>query len=244
MGKKLNNTQPTEIATTEPVIKKNWQKAVRTAMWKSADRETNKKSAADNPAFAYRWEHVRAVVKTAKKLAKLTNADPDVLEAAAWLHDVAKKAGDQHPQEGAKFALKFLPKTDFPEEKIAHVAMVIEDHMGLWRKEPLTDLESQVLWDADKLTKIGVLAAVHWISGDVTRNRIRKTEDVIKRMKSARWRSKTVASMHTEPAQRAAFHRFVAFDAMFEALQTEWNVKDVNGGVEQLDSDIFEREAL
>lgn len=205
-----------------------WQKAVRNAMQKSASKQNNKKSAADNPAFSYRWEHVRAVVKTAKKLAKLTNADSDVIEAAAWLHDVAKQAGDKHPQAGAKFALKLLPKTDFPSEKIPHVASVIEDHMGLWRDEPLTNLESQVLWDADKLTKIGVLAAIHWLGGDVTRNRVTKTEDVVKRLKSANWRAKTVASMHTEPARRAAFHRFVAYDAMLSALQTEWSVADVS----------------
>ncbi len=244
MGITLNETVLIENAEPQPNVKKLWRKAVRNAMWKSADKQTTKKSAADDPAFSYRWEHVRAVVKTAKKLAKLTGADAEVIEAAAWLHDVAKKAGDRHPQEGAKFALKFLPKTDFPAEKIPHVAVVIEAHMGLWRKEPLTDLESQVLWDADKLTKIGVLAAVHWLSGDVTRNRIGKTEDAIKRLKSARWRSKTVASMHTEPARRAAFHRFVAFDAMLEALKAEWNVTDVNSGIDELDSEVYERESL
>lgn len=243
MGTKLNETDSIAGNVPQPTKKKAWRKAVRNAMWKSADKQTTKKSAADNPAFSYRWEHVRAVVKTAKKLAKLTGADKEVVEAAAWLHDVAKKAGEQHPQEGAKFALKFLPKTDFPEDKIAHVATVIEDHMGLWREEPLTDLESQVLWDADKLTKIGVLAAVHWVSGDVTRNRIGKTEDVIKRLKSTRWRAKTVASMHTEPARNAAFHRFVAFDALLEALKIEWNATDVGHGLDESDSELFERES-
>ncbi len=207
---------------------RKWQKAVRNAMRKSAAKQNNKKSAADNPAFSYRWEHVCAVVKTGKKLAQLTGADVEIIEAAAWLHDICKEAGDQHPQEGAKYARHFLPKTDFPPEKIEAVAHVIEAHMGLWRKTPLQNLEAQVLWDADKLTKIGVLAAVHWLGGDVTRNRISGTGDVIKRLQSADWREKTVASMHTEPARRAAYRRFAAFDAMLSALQTEWGAKDVS----------------
>lgn len=206
---------------------KKWQKAVRTAMRKSASKQNNKRSAADNPAFSYRWEHVRAVVKTGKKLAKLTRADAEIIEAAAWLHDICKEAGDRHPQEGAKYARQFLPKTDFPAEKIEAVAYVIEAHMGLWRKKPLQNLEAQVLWDADKLTKIGVLAGVHWLSGDVTRNRIESTEDVIKRWKSADWREKTVASMHTAPARRAAYRRFTAFDAMLTALKVEWDAQDI-----------------
>lgn len=207
---------------------KKWKQVVRDAMRKSARKETRKRSAVDNPAFNYRWEHVRAVVKTSKKLAKLTGADADVIEAAAWLHDVAKYAGDDHPQEGARVARELLPQCDFPKDKIEHVAQVIEAHMGLWREKPLSDLEAQVLWDADKLTKIGVLAAVHWLSGDVTRNRVEETEDVIARWKSADWREKTVASMHTAPARRAAYRRFVAFDQMLTALRSEWNATDLS----------------
>ncbi|NJN53861.1 MAG: hypothetical protein HC804_03350, partial [Anaerolineae bacterium] len=42
------------------------------------------------------------------------------------------------------------------------MAQVIKEHMGLWLDEPLTNLESQVLWDADKLAKIGLTAVFHF----------------------------------------------------------------------------------
>ena len=80
----------------------------------------------------YRWEHVKAVVMLARKLARLTNADEEIVEAAAWLHDIRKDAADNHPQEGATYARQFLPTTDFPPEKIEPVAQAIIDHMGLW----------------------------------------------------------------------------------------------------------------
>lgn len=181
----------------------------------------------DKHKFSYRWEHVQAVVSVAAKLAELTGADADVVEAAAWLHDICKEAGDRHPQEGARFALRFLPTTDFPPKKIKRVAKAIEEHMGLWRDKPLKKLESQVLWDADKLTKIGITAAVHWMGGDFTRGRIPSTEKLLKRLASADFRAKTVDSMHTEPAKRAAQTRFAAYDMMLAQLETEWNANDI-----------------
>lgn len=202
-----------------------WKTAVYDAMYQKAQQQEKHKKSGSR--FSYRWEHVRAVVTVAVKLATLTGADPEVVEAAAWLHDICKEAKERHPQEGAKFAWRFLPTTDFPLEKVKAVAQAIEDHMGLWRDEPLRTLESQVLWDADKLTKIGMTAAAHWMGGDFTRGRIGSTEQLIERLESADWRAKTVASMHTEPAKRAAQSRFAAYDRMLAQLSAEWHAEDI-----------------
>src|SRR5690606_7903429 len=114
-------------------------------------------------SFNYRWEHVTTVVTLALRLAELTGADAEIVEAAAWLHDVCKYTdGSRHPIAGADFARTFLPTTDFPPDKVEAVAAAIADHMGLWRDEPLAVLEAQVLWDADKLAKIGLTAVFHW----------------------------------------------------------------------------------
>lgn len=196
-------------------------------MREKAEEEASRKSTSKDPAFLYRWEHVQAVVTTALKLADLTGADAEIVEASAWLHDVCKEAKDRHPQEGAKYARKHLPKTDFPKKKIEAVAQAIEDHMGLWRDKPLKTLESQVLWDADKLTKIGVLVAFHWTSnGLMSQNKV-TTEEILGRLQSADFRAKTVASMHTKPAKRAAKARFKAYDAMVAALSAELNATDL-----------------
>ncbi|MGB1252146.1 MAG: HD domain-containing protein, partial [Candidatus Promineifilaceae bacterium] len=210
---------------THSMNQPNWKTAVRNAMREKASQQEKRKKG--DAAFSYRWEHVHAVVKVANKLAALTGADADVIEAAAWLHDICKEAKDRHPQEGAKFARRFLPTTDFPIDKVHNVALAIEDHMGLWRDEPLRSLESQVLWDADKLTKIGITAAVHWMGGDFTRRRLASTEALIARLQSADWRHKTVASMHTAPAKRAAQSRFEAYDQMLAQLSAEWDAQDI-----------------
>lgn len=197
-------------------------------MRKATEREALHRFGSKEPVFNYRWEHVTAVVTLALKLAELTGADRDVVEAAAWLHDVRKEAGESHPQEGATFARKFLLKTDFPTEKIERVARAIEDHMGLWRDEPLQGLESQVLWDADKLAKLGVTAAFHWTGGDLAKGKSRTTMDLIARGRSADWQERTVESMHTAPARRAAAARIATYNQLWDRLEAELNGEDLS----------------
>ncbi|MCO5187662.1 MAG: HD domain-containing protein [Anaerolineae bacterium] len=208
--------------------KKSWRKAVREAMYAAAYAEARARTKSKSPPFNYRWEHITAVVNASLKLAALTGADAEIVEAAAWLHDIAKDAKEEHPIEGAKFARDFLPQTNFPQDKIEAVARAIEDHMGLWRENgPLENLESQVLWDADKLTKIGLTAAIHWMGNDLTSSKQRDTLELIARWRSMEWREKTVASMHTESARRAAQERFDGYTRLVDELEREWFADDL-----------------
>ena len=125
--------------------KKPWRKTVKKAMKKATEAEAEQRFGTADPLFNYRWEHVTSVVTLALKLAELTGADAEVVEAAAWLHDVRKDTNNNHAREGAKAAHEILPATDFPKKKIGHVAKAIRSHKGLWRKKPLKDLEAQVL---------------------------------------------------------------------------------------------------
>ncbi|MCA9968797.1 MAG: HD domain-containing protein [Anaerolineales bacterium] len=209
--------------------KKEWRKAVQKAMREATEKEVARKFGSQNASFNYRWEHVTAVVKLAMRLARLTGADAEVVEAAAWLHDIRKEVGDDHPQAGAKFARQFLPKTTFPADKIERVALAIEQHMGLWRDEPLTNLEAQVLWDADKLAKIGLTAVFHWTGGSLAGDKLRTVDEIIARGRAADWQAQTVASMHTEPARRAAAARLHAYTWLWDELERELSGEDLEG---------------
>lgn len=210
------------------IPQKPWRKTVKKAMKQATEQEAKQRFGSTNPSFNYRWEHVTAVVTLAIKLGELTGADMDVVEAAAWLHDIRKEAGPKHPQEGAKVAHELLPTTDFPPEKIGHVAKAIRSHMGLWRKKPLQDLESQVLWDADKLAKIGLTAAFHFTPLILMKGNGTTTQSIIDDARNnTKWMSKTVASMHTEPAKRAAQKRFKRFTKLWDRLEAELNGQDL-----------------
>ncbi len=210
----------TEITEEKPP-QKAWRRSVKRAMRRATRQEALERYGTKKPVFDYRWEHVKAVVPLAIKLADLVGADRDIVEAAAWLHDVRKGAGNDHPEKGAAFARKFLPQTDFPPEKIEAVAQAIADHMGLYLKDPLTSLESQVLWDADKLAKLGITAAMHWLGGDVARGNRHTTKDLIENGRSTEWQKKTVKSMHTAPARKAAKKRLKAYDQLWDQLEAE-----------------------
>jgi uncharacterized protein len=200
----------------------HWRDTARQRMYKVTLTELRGRFGAEQVSFNYRWEHVTTVVTLALRLAKLTGADAEIVEAAAWLHDIRKyKDRDRHPLTGANFAREFLPTTDFPPEKIEAAAQAIADHMGLWRDEPLTVLESQVLWDADKLAKIGLTAIFHWTGFSLAGTEMRTLAELIARGRSADWQAKTVASMHTAPARRAAEARLAAYNALYDALERE-----------------------
>ena len=205
-----------------------WRNAARDRMHAATLAELRGRHGTEKVSFNYRWEHVTTVVTLALRLAELTGADAEIVEAAAWLHDVCKFSdGERHPQAGAADARAFLPTTDFPPGKIDAVAAAIADHMGLWREEPLTVLESQVLWDADKLAKIGLTAVFHWTGGALAGERMHTLERLIHRAQANDWLPKTVASMHTAPAKQAAAQRLAAYRALYEALNKELTGADL-----------------
>ena len=204
-----------------------WREAAREAMYEATLEEAERRFGTRTPVFNYRWEHVQAVYALALKLARLTGADEEVVEAAVWLHDAAKEEGEEHAQAGAALARRFLPQTDFPAHKIEQVARAIAGHQGLWREEPLPALESQVLWDADKLSKLGLTAAFHWLGMDFAKGKQMTTRDLIANGRDVDWQERTLASMHTAPARRAAAQRLQAFDELWDALEAELDGDDV-----------------
>lgn len=205
-----------------------WRSAVREQMFRATHEELAGRHGDLDVSFNYRWEHVQAVVTLANRLAALTGADADVVEAAAWLHDVCKWThGETHAEAGAAFARAFLPTTNFPPEKIDAVATAIAAHQGLYREDSLEGLEAQVLWDADKLAKIGLTAAFHWTGGALAGDEGRTMADIIARGRNAEWQAKTVASMHTAPARRAARARLRAYVRLWDELERELSGEDL-----------------
>lgn len=223
-----------EFSPDEPdepaAAKREWRQAVRQVMLEATETEIVNRYGSTDVSFNYRWEHVITVVNLAVRLAKLTGADRDIVEAAAWLHDIRKETRERHAQEGADYARRFLPQTNFPPEKIEEVARAIEQHVGLWRDEPVQCLEAMVLWDADKLAKIGLTAVFHWTGGSLAGNQPVSTLEIIDRGRSAEWQEKTVASMHTEPARRAAAIRLAHYNWLWQALEEELNGDDLQPG--------------
>lgn len=181
---------------------------------------------AEHVPFSHRREHVQEVVRLALLLAAAEGATPEqttVIEAAAWLHDI-RKHEPHHATAGAAEAPRVLASTDFPPALIDAVAHAIAQHEGLTRPPgapPLQPLEAAILWDADKLSKLGVSALVSGLLAPYdtgcTLSERRHRHTLWVRSTLAR----TVESMNTRAAQQAARHRFAAMSSALAAWEAE-----------------------
>jgi uncharacterized protein len=207
----------------------DWRQVCREQAQKQAISEARKAwkvSSNKSIPFSHRWEHVQAVVRMALWLAQQTGADAEVVEAAAWLHDI-RKGTPAHGISGAREARRILLRTDFPPAKLPAVADAISRHVGLYRPPaapPLAPVETAVLWDADKLTKLGVQALAYSLSMSFMRgltlpqrrsNMLEFTQSVLVR---------TVQSMNTPPARQEAAQRYAAMLQVLEAWCREEEV--------------------
>jgi len=202
-----------------------WQEVVRTAAQEAALKDSAYRGGNDI-AFNYRWEHVQAVVRLAIRLAELTGADREIAEAAAWLHDVARPHSKDHGRDGAVAARQILAETDFAPAKIDAVADAIAQHVGLFAARPVEPLEAAVLWDADKLAKLGATAVLHFIGYEVMVGR-GTTVEWLEQLPNLPWQERTVTSFHTAPARAAGRKRLETYQALWKQAIQEFDGDDL-----------------
>jgi len=117
------------------------------------------------PLYNYRLDHIEEVVELAKKIASDTDANLEVITLAAWLHDLAKPGvgglpAQHHGVVSAEMAKEILTIEKVDRAIIDQVVDVIEKHVGLTIKEPLEPIEAQILWESDKIMKLGMIGFI------------------------------------------------------------------------------------
>jgi uncharacterized protein len=180
------------------------------------------------PPFDYRFEHTLATVKLSRWLCPQVGADADVVECAAWLHDVRKvmkrrEDKDFHARDAAAAVAGILAGSDFPAEKIPAVRQAIESHVGLKLSRRLEPVETAALWDCDKLSKLGAASLVHFASIGGAHQPV-TTAEILRRGEA--WlelAAGIAASMNTPPAKAEAGRRLAFLKRHYEQLQREWH---------------------
>lgn len=113
------------------------------------------------------YEHIEIVAKHAIELAKLYEADVEVCEIAAWLHDIASitdyKLYENHHIHGADMAEKILKEYNYPPDKIHLVKLCILNHRGSVVKEKTTKEEICVA-DADAISHYDTLPSLFYLA--------------------------------------------------------------------------------
>lgn len=106
------------------------------------------------PTSKYGYEpypaHFVPMARNAKILAEKLNADKEIVELAAWLHDIGSiiYGRENHHITGAEIAEKKLRELKYPEDKIRKIKNCIIAHRGSEniKKE---SIEAQIIADAD-----------------------------------------------------------------------------------------------
>ena len=123
---------------------------------------------------AHSYEHTLRVRQLCMLIGRTEDADLEVLEAAALLHDIGRPeeevTGESHATVGANMAVTFLATTSFPPEKLPLVASAIQTHRFSENLTP-DSLEGEILSDADKLDAMGALGLARTIAESLMQKR-------------------------------------------------------------------------
>jgi hypothetical protein len=126
-----------------------------------------------------RWAHVQGVAARARRLAPILGADADLLEAAAWLHDIGYAPGlvetGFHPLDGGRYLRDAQHADGMLCRLVAHhsYAIIEADERGLAdvlgsEFEPAPYELSSVLTFCDVTTSPdGELVPVEWRLADI-----------------------------------------------------------------------------
>ena len=118
---------------------------------------------------AWGISHFTRVYKLSLELVKAEQyeIDMDALYAAAYLHDIGafkpySQKGKDHSDVAIDNCDVILESTDFPQDKIPLVKVIIKSHM--FYATPVNNLESKIFHDADTLDFMGTIGITRILS--------------------------------------------------------------------------------
>ena len=143
------------------------------------------------PTSKYGYEvficHFVPMVEHARRLAREKGANIEVVEIAAWLHDIGSiiHGRKDHHITGAKIAEEKLEELGYEESKIEMVKKCIISHRGSLSLER-SSIEEQIIADADALSAFdnvsGLFKAAIFCEGH---DQIKAREEVRKKLQNS-----------------------------------------------------------
>ncbi|QLH08508.1 HD domain-containing protein [Candidatus Nitrosotenuis sp. DW1] len=124
---------------------------------------------------AHDFEHIIRVCKNVKKIAKHENVNPNLVLAAALLHDVVSfpksdKRSKTSSLKSAQKAKEILKRYSYTQNEIKIIVDAITDHSFSRNMTPKT-IEGMILQDADRLDALGAIGIARTFSVGGAENR-------------------------------------------------------------------------
>ena len=189
------------------------------------------------------WDHAERVWNLCRHIGGAEAADPEILELAAYLHDIGrpeeKASGGAicHAAAGAEQARRILGEHGYDPAIIEKVVHCVASHRFRRNGEQPRTIEARVLFDADKLDAIGAVgigraflfagevgARLHNPEADILNTQAYSSEDTAFREFSVKLK-KVKDRMLTATGRQLAEdrHRFMAvfFDRLTREAQGE-----------------------
>ncbi|MDH4214072.1 MAG: HD domain-containing protein [Candidatus Thorarchaeota archaeon] len=179
------------------------------------------------PLYNYRGDHVEQVVGLAKHLASKLDADMEVIILAAWFHDFAKPGLggieiQHHGVASAELAKEYLTKNGYEIDIVEKVCDVIRKHVGLTLDRPLEPIEAQILWEADKIHKLGLVGLLQYVLNGIRMHPGKNLSDFhIQLVEFLPLASRIAASVVTERGKELAFERLQTLQDLTRILESE-----------------------
>ena len=111
---------------------------------------------------SHNWEHTLRVLRLCERIGTVEGVDMDVLQVAAYLHDIGRSYQDDskgavcHAEKGAHLAGPIVEQLALTKDQKENILHCIRSHRYRGNHEPCT-AEARVLFDADKLDAIGAV---------------------------------------------------------------------------------------
>lgn len=100
--------------------------------------------------------HIERVVTNAKKILETEDADPFLVELAAWTHDIGDYKLHDGVDKSEKLIRSFLESIQVKEETIVRILEIVSQVSFSKGNKPTT-IEAEIVQDADRLDAIGAV---------------------------------------------------------------------------------------
>lgn len=197
-----------------------------------------------NAEGGHDWFHIERVLNNSRNIAEKENANLQIVELGALLHDIAdSKFHDGDETVGPRKAEEFLRSQNAPEEVIDHVIKIIENisFKGGNITQKFKSIELDIVQDADRLDALGAIGISRTFNYGGFKGRALYDPEIKPNLNMTKEEYKASNAptinhfyekllllkdrMNTETGRKIAADRHLFMEQFLEQFYAEWNGK-------------------